>query len=271
MKKKKFLTLVATGLMACLVAAMGGMTYSKYITSTSTDKQQATAAKWGFVMTANTENLFGKMYNNTNKEAGKPATDGKSATIVKTTAEGISVEANNNNDKLIVAPGTTGSMTIAIDGTAEVRAELKLTAGATLSEICLKKYNNNAVDYYPITWTLKGGDLDKSGTLEYVLTELAKTSQIIEANTSYSKNYTLSWEWPLEQGEGDAKTLNNTYDTIIGYKSYGRPWADVVTDGVVTNYGISKYVGSLKDTEYTDDNIITTIAFDINVTIEQIQ
>lgn len=269
MKKKKFLTLVATGLMACLVAAMGGMTYSKYITTTKTETQQATAAKWGFVMTANTENLFGKMYNNANKETGKPATDGKPATIITTTTDGVSVKASS--DKFIVAPGTKGSMTIAIDGTAEVRAELKLTAGTGLKEIYLKNYGTGDavnVNYYPIVWTLKGGDLDKSGTLNEVLTELAKTSQIIEANTTYSKNYTLSWEWPLETSD-----TNNTYDTIIGFKSYGRSWGDVVADdGTVTDYGISKYVGNLTQAQYeSTDNINTTIVFDISVKIEQIQ
>ena len=262
MKKKKFLTLVATGLMACLVAAMGGMTYSKYITSTKTGDQQATAAKWGFVMTANTDNLFGEMYDNTAKD-GAPAT-------ITTTSTGISVKADTANDdettKFIVAPGTSGSMTIAISGTAEVRAQLKLTASGTdtLSEICLKNYNGSEANYYPIKWTLKNGDsiVGTPGKLADVLASLAATSQIIEANTTYEKNYTLSWEWPLEQGaDTAAKALNNTYDTIIGYMSYGRTWSDIG----------GKYVGDLKEAEYVNTNIITGISFNIDVTIEQIQ
>ena len=245
MKKKKFLTWVATGLMACLVAAMGGMTYSKYITSTKTGDQQATAAKWGFVMTANTENLFGKMY------------DG--ATIVtEDTTDGVSVKASS--DKFIVAPGTSGSMTIAINGTAEVKAQLSLKASGTdaLSEICLKNYNGSAVNYYPITWTLKnGGTQLAKGTLATVLDKLDDTDEtVIKANESYAMNYELSWEWPLETSD-----TNNIYDTIIGYKSYGRTWSEIG----------GKYVGDLKDTEYTADNIITGISFNIDVKIEQIQ
>jgi hypothetical protein len=256
MKKKKFLTLVATGLMACLVAAMGGMTYSKYITSTSTGKQQATAAEWGFVVTADTTNLFGRVY------------DGTPAVITTSTADTVSVKANTATTGFIVAPGTSGSMTIAINGTAEVKSKLSLKASTTtgtdaLSEICLKNYNGSAVNYYPITWTLKNGtETVATGTLATVLDKLDDTdATVIKANEEYTKNYTLSWEWPLEKGEGDAKTLNNTYDTIIGYKSYGRPWSDIG----------GKYVGNLKETEYADDNIITGISFNIDVTIEQIQ
>lgn len=256
MKKKKFLTLVATGLMACLVAAMGGMTYSKYITTTKTETQQATAAKWGFVMTADTTELFGKMY------------DG-SAIVTEDTTDGVSVKANSN--KFVVAPGTSGSMTIAINGTAEVKSQLKIEASGTdaLSEIYLKKYNGSEVNYYPVKWTLTDGtDANTvSGKLSDVLKAFASKGATIKANEEYTKNYELSWEWPLTTG-----ATNDIYDTIIGYKSYGRLWADdVADDGTVTDYGISKYVGALQPGEYTDDNIKTGIAFNIDVTIEQIQ
>ena len=262
MKKKKFLTLVATGLMACLVAAMGGMTYSKYITSTSTGKQQATAAEWGFVVTADTTNLFGRVY------------DGTPAVITTSTADTVSVKANTATTGFIVAPGTSGSMTIAINGTAEVKSKLSLKASTTtgtdpLSEICLKNYNNSAVDYYPITWTLKNGtETIATGTLATVLDKLDDTdATVIKANEEYTKNYELSWEWPFE-----TDATSNIYDTIIGYMSYGRPWDDVKDgSGAVTNYGISKYVGNLQKSEYVNTNIITGISFNIDVTIEQIQ
>ena len=240
MKKKKFLTLVATGLMACLVAAMGGMTYSKYITSTKTEPQQATAAKWGFVMTADTTKLFGDAYN---------GADGASAGIVDY-GTGISVKADTEG-KFVVAPGTKGSMTIAINGTAEVRAQLSIEAGTTLDEI----YFAN-VDYHPITWTLSDGvdsDNDVSGTLEEVLTAFEGKSAEIEANTTCTAKYTLSWEWPLEQGDDE-----NIYDTMIGYKTYGRTWNE-----------ISAYFPDMDVDDY--NSIETGIAFDISVKIAQIQ
>ena len=237
MKKKKFLTVVATVLMACLVAAMGGMTYSKYITSTSTGAQQATAAKWGFVMTANTDNLFGKMY------------DGADI-VTEDTTNGVSVKAKSNN--FIVAPGTSGSMTIAISGTAEVKAQLSLKTSVTdaLSEIYLA-----SKDYHPVKWTLKNGGTElATGTLKQVLDKLSESdATVIKANEEYTKNYELSWEWPLTTG-----ATNDIYDTMIGYKSYGRTWGE-----------ISAYLPGMTSDDY--DSIITGISFNIDVTIAQIQ
>ena len=240
MKKKKFLTLVATGLMACLVAAMGGMTYSKYITTTETGKQTATAAEWGFVLNANTTKLFGDAYN---------GADGASADIVDY-GTGISVKADTEG-KFVVAPGTKGSMTIQINGTAEVRAQLKIKASDKPKEISV------GTKYYPIKWTLSDGTTTTTpDTLEKVLEEFEDKSATIEATKTCDTIYTLSWEWPLE-----TNATNNIYDTIIGYKSSGEDWD-----------AISKYVGNLTKEQYVSTtNIITGISFNIDVTIEQIQ
>ena len=62
MKNKKFLVIIATVLMACLVVGMGAMTYSRYISTTELPAQSATAAKWGYVITADASNLFGSDY-----------------------------------------------------------------------------------------------------------------------------------------------------------------------------------------------------------------
>ena len=149
-------------------------------------------------------------------------------------------------------------MTITISGKAEVKAKLTIAQNANtqLQEITLKNYNGTAVNYSPVVWTLTDGNqtVGEPGTLSSVLNALAGTSTELAANTEYSKDYTLTWAWPLE-----TNATNNTYDTIIGYKSYGKAWADV-----------SGYVGSLKETEYADANILTTLAFALDVTIEQI-
>ena len=58
-KNKKLFMVVAIVLMLGLVAGMGAMTYSRYATKYDAPPQSATAAKWGFVVTANAENLFG--------------------------------------------------------------------------------------------------------------------------------------------------------------------------------------------------------------------
>ena len=62
MKNKKLLTILAMVLMVSLVVGMGAMTYAKYVSNYDGGSGTATAAKWGFVVTANTDNLFGTQY-----------------------------------------------------------------------------------------------------------------------------------------------------------------------------------------------------------------
>ena len=59
---KKHLTIVAVVLMVALVVGMGAMTYARYISSYDSGEQIATAAKWGFVVNADTTNLFGFVF-----------------------------------------------------------------------------------------------------------------------------------------------------------------------------------------------------------------
>ncbi len=248
MKNKKLLVILATSLMICLVAGMGAMTYARYITSTKTGNQQATAADWGFVITVDASNLFGDAYN---------GSDGDAATVVDY-ASGVSIKADTDN-KFVVAPGSKGSMTITISGKAEVRAALaiKQTEGSTINDIHIVNYNGAAVDYYPLTWTLKeeGAGTSSTGKLSDLLTGLVGTSSTLEANTEYNKNYTLSWEWPLETND-----TNNMYDTIIGFMDAGMTWANV-----------QNYVGELQEAEYANTNIFTAINFALDISVQQIQ
>ena len=109
-KSKKLLVVVAVILMLGLVVGMGAMTYSRYVTSGST-AQTATAAKWGFVVTVSADDLFASDY--TKADGASLAT--------KATGTGVAVHASTTGTNL-VAPGTTGSMTITISGSAEVLA-----------------------------------------------------------------------------------------------------------------------------------------------------
>lgn len=244
MNKKKLSMMVATVLMAGLVAGMGAMTYSKYITSTKVEAPQVTAAKWGFVVNVNTSKLFGDAY----------GTDG----AVATTRDNDSVTVLADTEgKYIVAPGTHGEMTIEIDGTAEVDAKIAITAtsdGSTDIGIA-------DVSYYPVRWKLVGANQTfENKTLKEVLDTLNATDTI-PANTKYEKKYTLSWEWPFETGANDeAKKTNNLYDTLIGYKSFNRPWAD-----------IKSYVGDSYEEMYTTaKKISTSIGFALDISIVQV-
>ncbi len=243
-KSKKLLVIVAMVLMIGLVAGMGAMTYSRYVTSGTSGAQSATAAKWGFVVSVDASNLFGSDY----KKDGTNATakvDGTGAVVV-----------NGASDAIVVAPGTTGSMTISISGSAEVLAKLSITATGTTSEIHLG-------DYYPVKWTLNDGvtDIVSNGKLSEVVTELEGTSATFTAGTAYDKTYTLSWKWDLHVDEAtDAK------DTLIGYKAAGKTYVDVAS-----TYVGSTLLSSVVATETAYDAIVDTTSFNLTISVEQIQ
>lgn len=245
-KSKKLLVVVAVVLMLGLVVGMGAMTYSKYVTSGTTGSQSATAAKWGFVVTVNADNLFATDYTK--------LSDATLAT--KATGTGVAVHASGTTN--VVAPGTTGSMTISISGKAEVRAKLTISAGtAGAKEIHLD-------DYLPVKWTLSDGASDvKTGKLSDIISYLEGTSQIFEVNTTadYNKTYTLTWKWDLD---GDEAT--NAKDTLIGYKAATKNY-DEIKDTYVGNTKLGDVVKS--STDY--DNIGTEMSFNLTISVEQIQ
>lgn len=202
-KNKKLFMVVAVVLMVALVAAMGTITYSRYVMSSEEEVSQATAAKWGFALSANTENFFGKEYK----------LDGGSAKPVAV-GSGVAVVAEN----IVVAPGTSGSMTITISGKSEVRAQFTLGIKAGYTEISATTGGDT---YKPVKWTLVKNDGTPSTLVDgkdfsEVVTAIA-TANTIEANTTCSTTYTLSWAWALETGADAAeKAANNKHDTAIG-------------------------------------------------------
>ena len=60
-KNKKLFMVVAVVLMVALVAAMGTITYSRYVSSSDLGSQQATAAKWGLNVQAVTTDFLLKV------------------------------------------------------------------------------------------------------------------------------------------------------------------------------------------------------------------
>ena len=274
-KQKKILVVAAIALMIALVSGMGAMTYARYITSSQVPAEQATAAKWGFVVTADTSNLFSSDY----------TLNGTYATPV-TTNTGVAVNAYA--DTKLVAPGTSGSMTVTVSGVAEVRARLSLKslykddqkdyldisipAGTDpFDDSARKKYN-------PVKWTLnkkvgddEAEDVDDATNvdLETLLTAFEDESTDIPAGSSISVVYTISWKWDFN-AEEDALSLQ---DTLIGYKSAGLPYAGA-TDDVKDLSDALAYDGEVYAAHITlaDYNAITTqLKLGFTVTIEQIQ
>lgn len=194
-RSKAVIIVIAMLLMVALVVGMGAMTYSRYITRDTTGNQTATAAKWGFVVTVNADNLFGTNY-----------TMGTGSSLAtKVTSDGVAVNAESS----VVAPGTTGFMNISITGSAEVFAKLTIGFGNTVQEI-------HYGDYYPVKWTLS------DGTTEEVFSKLSDVKEYfnndsnnnlkITAGDQFDKTYTLTWKWELVSD-------NDEKDTAIGKKA----------------------------------------------------
>lgn len=238
---KKLIAVVAIVLMMGLIVGMGAMTYSKYVTSQDTGSQTATAAKWGFVVNADASKLFG--------------TDYTTAGIVEK-GNGVSVKASTDANANVVAPGTSGSMTVTVSGSAEVLAKVTL-AGTVTSEI-------NFAGYYPVKWSLQKDTADATtyDTLKELIAAFNSTEEIDAGNT-FNHTYTISWEWVLED---KTDSYRNVKDTLIGYKAYGKPY-----DELPSNFAGVKYAEDKTLSQDSYDDIVSTMEFNLTVTVEQIQ
>ena len=257
-KNKKSLVLVAMILMIGLVAGMGAMTYSRYATS-GTTTQTATAAKWGFVVNVDADELFGTDYK---------LQSGSLATYIADNG-GVAVNADN----VVVAPGTAGSMTFSIEGKAEVLAQI------TLNLTVASEINYNAA-YYPVKWTLtKTVDsttttLVTAGKLSDVVTAINTGATTIEPGNQATSagTYELSWEWALVTNDNTALngTNRNIEDTLIGFVANQ---GDLSTNAFTAEQAakISAAVGTTVTADFLNTKVQPTLEFTLTISIEQIQ
>lgn len=213
MKNKKGKKLVVLGAMAALltlIGVSGSQTYAKYVESKEVVGQTATVAKWGFVQNVNVTNLFGTQY--------VEETDNVSVVNEATGATHISVK-KVTSDGDIVAPGTKGSMSITIEGMAEVDFTLAFS-DPEIYDIVL--CDGSGVNYSPLVWTLTGkiNDVDLANPVDDLtgktitslagcLEQFVDASYHFEAGTELDVEINLSWAWAFE-GQ------NDEYDTILG-------------------------------------------------------
>ena len=250
-KKDNRKSIFVIGLLLLLVAVIGfgGYTLSKYVTKKDASGK-ASVAKWGFTVSADATNLLGKEYKY----------NGANSTV--NGDQGITVKAKTSEGN-IVAPGTTGSMTFAIDGTAEVKAKIEVNMNVT-SDIVLKYKTTAApettpVEYYPVKWTLKKGNAvvnDKDGAalqdvpLAKIAAELNTYGATVDANGTYAHagSYTIEWVWAFDDttANPDADKL----DTLLGWTASGAT--------IPTDYGFTVETGTN-----------TTIDFALNILITQ--
>lgn len=244
-KKDNRKSIFVIGLLLLLVAVIGfgGYTLSKYVTKKNASGK-ASVAKWGFTVSADAKNLFGKEYK----------WDGTNSTV---NAEGdkVTVKANTSAGN-IVAPGTTGSMTFTIKGSAEVKA--KVAINMTVTKDVVLKYTvgdaTAAQEYKPVKWTLKKNSENVVGAvgvdLATIKTKLDAVADYAAGSAAINDVYTIEWAWDFDaSGAG----TNDALDTLLGWKASNT----VVPEG----YGYA----------IVDEGTNTTIGFTLNISITQEQ
>lgn len=253
-KKDNRKSIFVIGLLLLLVAVIGfgGYTLSKYVTEKK-ETGHASVAKWGFTVETKTADLFGANYKFDNT---------KNSSVVTTddTAAALTVKASDTENR--VAPGTSGSMTFTIKGSAEVKAKVEINM--TVNKDVVLKYTVGATaaqEYKPVKWTLKKDNAvvnDKDGaalqdvTLAKIAAELNTYGATVDANGTYAHagSYTIEWAWDFDaSGAG----TNDALDTLLGWKASNT----VVPEG----YGYA----------IVDEGTQTTIEFALNISITQEQ
>jgi len=241
------LIIVSMALLLVVVLAMGGVTFAKYISTTGVHSNQANVAKWGFTMSVDATDLFNDKYEAASDNLSVVADDG---TVI------VSADADLN----VIAPGSKGSMTFSIGGTAEVLS--KITVDAECADIVLME-NGTAV-YKPVKWTLTRDGSVVNSLEDVNITDIEEyieaMDEEIDANTEYSLDgtYVLSWEWAWSVDEA-----TDAYDTALGMVNAGTKYVEAANGtglDIVSGGADTKYAGTT-----------CNISFQMKITIEQIQ
>ena len=246
-RNKKVLTAFAMLLMVAMVVGMGTMTYSRYVSSQSMDgPEQATVAEWGYVLTINQTGMFGTAYEgNVINEAFQETNDDK-------------IDVKSKASAQLVAPGSSGSMTITLSGNAEVRAQITFDVTDASHDVALK-YGNGQT-YNPIKWTLTkkvGTDAattlgNANTTFDAIVASLEAESAKVEAGTTVAETvYTISWSWAYEIDKD-----TNKLDTALGMLQAGKD-ADAIL----------KQTGLVVDTAAS----VTDLSVELSASVAQIQ
>lgn len=234
---RKSIFVIALLLLLVAVIGFGGYTMSKYISSKQ-EEGKANVAKWGFTVSTDTTKLFGKNY--------------VAGVVSNTTADAATLSAKATGNYNVVAPGHSGSMTFTIAGSAEVKAQVKISVTEGYKDIVLEyKKGETAGTYNPVVWTLtkKGvaGNVAQ-GTLENIVEKLTATATYNVGDAAINDEYTISWAWAFENNENaDADYL----DTLLGWTASGTT--------IPTDYGFTVEAGTN-----------TSIAFTLNISVEQV-
>ena len=260
---RKSVFVIALLLLLVAVIGFGGYTLSKYVTKKS-ETGSASVAKWGYTIEANADKLFGTKY----------TFDNKNSVVTDSNAKLTVAASDAKTNK--VAPGTTGSMTFSVKGTAEVLAQLSISMTDVQDvKLVYKKGTGAETEYTPVKWTLKKNntvvsvklnesDADVTAlsgvSLADIQKGLATVSTITPNATRIDDTYTISWVWEFENKTAGAtseqKEETDSLDTLLG---------------MVANAGT--HTEAVKNGDYTEvvDKTNTTVAFKLDISIVQLQ
>ena len=254
-KNKKIVVVAVMALLLALVGISGGETYAKYASS-QTNNDKATVAKWGYVVSVDVADLFGESYSNHQNNLCTPKLDDT----------GVNVNAKAD-DANVVAPGTTGSMTMSVNGDAEVLS--MINTELTIADIHLEANDGNEdLVYYPIVWTLEVDASIDSTNFEFsagvtkatyngefantnLQADLAKIDEFfehVEPNKAVEYTLTLSWEWKFENNyNGGASDKVDTILSGLYYNNQKTPSENTF----VYQEGLSNETWTDVDSQYT--------------------
>lgn len=204
------MALILFMLVILFTAIVSGL-YARFVSQKDNDSPTASATAWGFNVDFDGSKMFSKYYQGgVSAEAGLENDD----YAVRAQAEGT-----------VVTPDTSGKMVLTITGSSEVKA--KVTMSASGSDV---KLSYSSVEYLPIKWTLTVSDngvetkLLNRGSFQQIISTLNSYEHTISAATETNLIYTISWEWPYENGSTDGeKALYNELDTVFAAYSAGKP------------------------------------------------
>lgn len=278
-KNRKVLIIVAMLVLLATVFAMSGMTFAKYVSNTAIPTKQATVAKWGWIISTNSDNLFGTNYGDTANDKGLVSVN------VSVDEPGTSVSASGtSNRSTLVAPGTTGYLTFTVHGTAEVKSKVTIKATGTdtvyLTDTLGTAETTDDITYSPIKWTLTYSAGNNSTytaiegctgtTLQACLDKInaltGDSGKEVAANTEMTGagTYMLTWEWAFDNTantgiddprNAETKELSgNECDTLLG---------QVGTDANLVGKADTDFVNFTAGTKVVNINV--------SINVEQVQ
>ncbi len=237
-KKSKSIIVLLVAILLCvaIVLSLSGVTLAKYISSKQVSTQTANVAKWGWQVGLDSDKWFSNAYG---YEADY--TNNVAISYPNTDSASVGVKASSS-DNIVVAPGTEGSLTFNIAGSAEVRSQITVAVADsdssddsdsdTTAETIQLKWNETSGStttektYEPIKWTLtkKSSSTDTSYGDVYYTTD-SDGSYSISTTSSNNKVEGVGYEVLAGVLNSMTKEIapNGTYD-YAGYYKLSWEW-----------------------------------------------